>query len=109
MLWTRGFGLAIADKIARSCNSDATQVNEPLSVFPVVDAPATQARRPEIAAGGASIVRSRSVRHLKRRGIFVVNPPYAFTQALPPKLEPLRAVPAPDGRRGEIATDLLGD
>ncbi|HTN14898.1 MAG TPA: 23S rRNA (adenine(2030)-N(6))-methyltransferase RlmJ [Sphingomonadaceae bacterium] len=42
-------------------------------------------------------------------GLFIVNPPYAFTQALPPLLEALRAALALDGHRGEIATDWLGD
>ena len=41
-------------------------------------------------------------------GLYIVNPPYAFTQALPPLLEALRTVLAPDGHRGEIATDWLG-
>ncbi len=42
-------------------------------------------------------------------GLFIVNPPYAFTQALPPLLEALRAALAPEGHRGEITTDWLGD
>ena len=42
-------------------------------------------------------------------GLFIVNPPYAFTQALPPLLEALRAALAPEGHRGEIAADWLGD
>ncbi|EGD60899.1 hypothetical protein Y88_3402 [Novosphingobium nitrogenifigens DSM 19370] len=42
-------------------------------------------------------------------GLFIVNPPYAFTQALPPLLESLRAALAPEGHRGEITTDWLGD
>ena len=42
-------------------------------------------------------------------GLYIVNPPYAFTQALPPLLEALRAVLAPDGHRGEITTDWLED
>ena len=41
-------------------------------------------------------------------GLFIVNPPYAFTQALPPLLEALRAALAPEGHRGEIAADWLG-
>lgn len=40
-------------------------------------------------------------------GLFFVNPPYAFTQALPPLLEALRAALAPEGHRGEIITDWL--
>lgn len=40
-------------------------------------------------------------------GLFIVNPPYAFTQALPPLLEALRAVLAPEGHRGEIMTEWL--
>ncbi|MEN3745541.1 23S rRNA (adenine(2030)-N(6))-methyltransferase RlmJ [Sphingomonas sp. HF-S3] len=40
-------------------------------------------------------------------GLFIVNPPYAFTQALPPLLEALRAALAPEGHRGEIAADWL--
>lgn len=42
-------------------------------------------------------------------GLFIVNPPYAFTQALPPLLEALRAALAPEGHRGAITTDWLGD
>ena len=42
-------------------------------------------------------------------GLYIVNPPYAFTQALPPLLEALRAALAPEGHRGEIAADWLGD
>ncbi len=42
-------------------------------------------------------------------GVFVVNPPYAFTQALPPLLEALRAALAPEGHRGEITADWLND
>jgi len=42
-------------------------------------------------------------------GLFIVNPPYAFTQGLPPLLEALRAALAPEGHRGEITTDWLGD
>ncbi|WP_221794419.1 23S rRNA (adenine(2030)-N(6))-methyltransferase RlmJ [Aquisediminimonas sediminicola] len=42
-------------------------------------------------------------------GLFIVNPPYAFTQALPPLLEVLRAALAPEGHRGEISADWLGD
>ena len=42
-------------------------------------------------------------------GLFIVNPPYAFTQELPPLLEALRAALAPEGHRGEIATEWLGD
>ncbi|KTT73706.1 23S rRNA (adenine(2030)-N(6))-methyltransferase RlmJ [Sphingomonas endophytica] len=40
-------------------------------------------------------------------GLFIVNPPYAFTQALPPLLEALRAVLAPEGHRGEITCQWL--
>jgi 23S rRNA (adenine2030-N6)-methyltransferase len=42
-------------------------------------------------------------------GLYIVNPPYAFTQALPPMLEALRAVLAPEGHRGEITFDWLGN
>ncbi|WP_411341692.1 23S rRNA (adenine(2030)-N(6))-methyltransferase RlmJ [Sphingopyxis sp. J-6] len=42
-------------------------------------------------------------------GLFIINPPYAFTQALPPLLEALRAALAPEGHRGKITTDWLGD
>ena len=41
-------------------------------------------------------------------GLFIVNPPYAFTQALPPLLEALRTALAPEGHRGEIVADWLG-
>ena len=40
-------------------------------------------------------------------GLYIINPPYAFTQALPPLLEALRAVLAPEGHRGEITADWL--
>ena len=40
-------------------------------------------------------------------GLFIVNPPYAFTQALPPLLEALRAALAPEGQRGTITADWL--
>lgn len=42
-------------------------------------------------------------------GLFIINPPYAFTQALPPLLEALRAALAPEGHRGKIAADWLCD
>jgi len=42
-------------------------------------------------------------------GLFIVNPPYAFTQELPPLLDALRAALAPEGHRGEITADWLGD
>jgi 23S rRNA (adenine2030-N6)-methyltransferase len=40
-------------------------------------------------------------------GLFIVNPPYAFMQALPSLLEALRAMLAPEGHRGEITADWL--
>ncbi|MBB6505636.1 23S rRNA (adenine2030-N6)-methyltransferase [Sphingomonas endophytica] len=40
-------------------------------------------------------------------GLFIINPPYAFTQGLPPLLEALRVALAPDGHRGEITADWL--
>lgn len=40
-------------------------------------------------------------------GLFIVNPPYAFTQGLPPLLEALRAALAPDGHRGTITAEWL--
>lgn len=42
-------------------------------------------------------------------GLFIVNPPYAFTQALPPLLEALRVTLAPDGHQGQIIADWLND
>ena len=42
-------------------------------------------------------------------GLCFVNPPYAFTQALPPLLEALRAALAPEGHRGEITTEWLAN
>jgi 23S rRNA (adenine2030-N6)-methyltransferase len=42
-------------------------------------------------------------------GLFIVNPPYAFTQGLPPLLEALRAALAPEGHRGAITADWLSD
>jgi 23S rRNA (adenine2030-N6)-methyltransferase len=41
-------------------------------------------------------------------GLYIVNPPYAFTQALPPMLEALRVVLAPEGHKGAITADWLG-
>lgn len=40
-------------------------------------------------------------------GLFIVNPPYAFTEELPPLLEVLRSGLAPDGHRGTLAADWL--
>ena len=40
-------------------------------------------------------------------GLFIVNPPYAFTQGLPPMLEALRTALAPEGHRGKITADWL--
>jgi 23S rRNA (adenine2030-N6)-methyltransferase len=40
-------------------------------------------------------------------GLFIVNPPYAFTQSLPPLLEALRSALAPDGHRGRIIAEWL--
>ena len=40
-------------------------------------------------------------------GLFIVNPPYAFTQGLPPLMEALRAALAPDGHRGAITAEWL--
>ncbi|MBB3859533.1 23S rRNA (adenine2030-N6)-methyltransferase [Novosphingobium hassiacum] len=42
-------------------------------------------------------------------GLFIVNPPYAFTRALPPLLEALRAALVPEGHEGEVTSDWLGD
>jgi 23S rRNA (adenine2030-N6)-methyltransferase len=42
-------------------------------------------------------------------GLYIVNPPYAFTQALPPLLEALRTVLASEGHRGDITTEWLRD
>ncbi len=42
-------------------------------------------------------------------GLFIVNPPYAFTQELPPLLEALRSSLAPEGHRGAITADWLQD
>ena len=42
-------------------------------------------------------------------GLFIVNPPYAFTEGLPPLLEALRTALAPDRHRGELAADWLYD
>lgn len=41
-------------------------------------------------------------------GLFFVNPPYAFTESLPPLLEALRAALAPEGHRGTITAEWLG-
>jgi 23S rRNA (adenine2030-N6)-methyltransferase len=40
-------------------------------------------------------------------GLFIVNPPYAFTQGLPPLLEALRSVLAPEGHRGAVTAEWL--
>ena len=40
-------------------------------------------------------------------GLFIVNPPYTFTQGLPPLLEALRAALAPDGHRRSPTADWL--
>ena len=40
-------------------------------------------------------------------GLFIVNPPYAFTQGLPPLLEALRAALAPEGHRGALTAEWL--
>ena len=40
-------------------------------------------------------------------GLFIVNPPYAFTQSLPPLLEALRTALAPEGHRGQLTADWL--
>jgi 23S rRNA (adenine2030-N6)-methyltransferase len=42
-------------------------------------------------------------------GLFFVNPPYAFVQSLPPLLEALRGVLAPEGHRGKINFGWMGD
>jgi 23S rRNA (adenine2030-N6)-methyltransferase len=42
-------------------------------------------------------------------GLFIVNPPYAFSQALPPLLEALRAALAPQMHRGQITAHWLND
>lgn len=42
-------------------------------------------------------------------GLFIINPPYAFTQSLPPMLEALRAALAPDGHRGTLKAEWLND
>ncbi len=41
-------------------------------------------------------------------GLFIVNPPYAFTEGLLPLLEALRAALAPEGHKGEITAAWLG-
>lgn len=40
-------------------------------------------------------------------GLFIVNPPYAFTQQLPPLLDALRTALAPEGHKGQISADWL--
>ncbi len=40
-------------------------------------------------------------------GLFVVNPPYAFTQALPPLLDALRNALAPAGHSGALTAEWL--
>jgi 23S rRNA (adenine2030-N6)-methyltransferase len=41
-------------------------------------------------------------------GLFIVNPPFAFTEGLPALLEALRAALAPEGHRGTITAEWLG-
>lgn len=41
-------------------------------------------------------------------GLFIINPPFAFTQNLRPMLEALRAALAPQGHRGKITAEWLG-
>ncbi len=41
-------------------------------------------------------------------GLFIINPPYAFTQDLPPLLEALRVSLAPEGHRGTLTAQWLG-
>ena len=40
-------------------------------------------------------------------GLFIVNPPYAFIQALPPLLEAMRVALAPEGHRGQMSCNWL--
>lgn len=40
-------------------------------------------------------------------GLFIVNPPFAFTLGLPPLLEALRAALAPEGHRGTLTAEWL--
>lgn len=42
-------------------------------------------------------------------GLFIVNPPYAFTQGLPSVLEALRAALAPEGHRGQLTAEWLNE
>ena len=42
-------------------------------------------------------------------GLFIVNPPYAFTQDLPPVLDALRAALAPEGHSSKVTADWLRD
>jgi len=42
-------------------------------------------------------------------GLYIINPPYAFTQTLPTLLEALRAALAPEGHRGEMTCGWLSD
>ena len=40
-------------------------------------------------------------------GLFIVNPPFAFMQSLPPMLEALRTALAPEGYRGTLTAEWL--
>lgn len=42
-------------------------------------------------------------------GLYIVNPPYAFTQTLPPLLEALRTAVAPEGHKGQMISDWVRD
>lgn len=42
-------------------------------------------------------------------GLFIINAPYAFTQQLNPLLSALRTALAPEGHKGKIITDWLGE
>ena len=64
---------------------------------------------PKMLCAELHVKSDREQTGLSGTGLVIVNPPYAFTQALPPLLEALRAALAPEGHRGEIAADWLGD
>jgi hypothetical protein len=89
-------------------DGDLVSAERPRHAF-AVEAAAAQPRHPETSVGGALVVRCDQPGIYNGAGLFIVNPPYAFTQALPPLLEALRAALAPEGHKGEIAADWLGD
>lgn len=83
--------------------------------YPLKDRPAHLRWRQQLR--GLGIPKLMSVEHwlydqdqpglYNGAGLFIVNPPYAFTQGLPPLLDALRAALAPEGHRGTLTGEWL--